>query len=218
MLGVQRSLVAGSAVGDLWSRRRVDENAPEKPLLTVSVVQSFGIVWLNGQYWQRVSTSESPRYGEIAKLHSVCWLELNSHPLTLPGPGLYYVSFRMKLEHLNFHADWTVSQDGHELLRLQTDVQYGPLRAIVGQGWRYFTVGSIRARDTAPISVRIFGNNPGWCGGISFDELTFSDAWLPWEAAKPVWEGLYCSNSSLYKLVPDILRIILGFLAPVPVE
>ena len=140
-------------------------------------VRAFRVVWLNGEYLEKVKDRES-EFGEVIQLNTVCWLQID-HFFVGVLPGRYSLVWRMKLDGVYCgHNSRDVIEFrarpekgcGKELcsrwkendLR-RAERQHGNCK------WYLQNMGEFEVTALCKVYVEITGRVGYWCGGISWD-------------------------------------------------
>jgi hypothetical protein len=141
-------------------------------------------------YWQKKPCADS-KFGAVAHLNTVCWLELSHTLYLLPSSRdaeCFDVIFRIKLSKPDFSCEWKVVVGAEEQIhwnQKKNDQHIIELAKISeGQRYAYLNIGSIKipptnptdaARDTAsslvPVKFHMIGGNPHWMASQDWDTL-----------------------------------------------
>ena len=182
----QRNIVWKTLVKKRFGRRGISNSSSQieykrcyfKLAASKKSATAFSVEWLNGKYLEKVKDKES-EFGEVIKLHTVCWLQINEffHGVL---PGKYSLVWRMKLDRV--YANGMNSQGtiqfrarpekgcGNELCSKWTENDLRRLERQHGRGeWYVQTMGDFEVTATCKVYVEIKGRVERWCGGISWD-------------------------------------------------
>lgn len=140
--------------------------------------KEFHVVWLNGEYLEKVRDKES-EFGEVIQLHKVCWLQIDSLFFGVL-PGKYSLVWRMKLDgvFLNGRTPREVIEFrarpeegcGKEICSKWTERDLQREEKRHGQcKWYLQTMGEFEVTTTCKVYVEIKGRVDFWIGGISWD-------------------------------------------------
>ena len=142
-------------------------------------VTEFYVLWLNGDYLEKVRDRESC-YGEVIQLNSVCWLQINKF---FEGvlPGKYTLRWRMKLDGVYVNIDRgrnpaiefrakPADGCGSEICSkwVERDLKRAERRNGSGK-WFLQDMGQFQVTATCKVYVEIKGRVSNWCGGMSWD-------------------------------------------------
>lgn len=138
----------------------------------------FQVVWLNGDYLEKVKDKES-HFGEVIQLNTVCWLQIHQSFLGVL-PGKYSLIWRMKFDQVYLRG-----QNSREAIEFRARPEEGCgkelcskwtendlQRAERRQGnckWYLQNMGNFEVTTTCKVYVEIKGRISYWCGGIAWD-------------------------------------------------
>ena len=139
---------------------------------------AFQVLWLNGNYLEKVKDKES-EFGEVIQLNSVCWLQIDRFFVGVL-PGKYSLVWRMKLDSVyacGMNSQGTIEFRvrpekgcGNELSSKWTESDLRRAERQHGHGkWYIQTMGDFEVTATCKVYVEIKGRVEYWCGGISWD-------------------------------------------------
>ena len=140
--------------------------------------KAFNVVWLNGEYLEKVKDKES-EFGEVIQLNTVCWLQID-HFFVGVLPGKYSLVWRMKLDgvYLNGQNDREAIEFrarpakgcGKELCSkwMENDLRRAERRH-GNYKWYLQNMGEFEVTAICKVYVEIKGRISFWCGGISWD-------------------------------------------------
>lgn len=140
--------------------------------------KEFHVVWLNGEYLEKVRDKES-EFGEVIQLHMVCWLQIDSLFFGVL-PGKYSLVWRMKLDGAFING-----QTSREVIEFRARPEEGCGKEICSKWtkrdlrreekrhgqckWYLQTMGEFEVTATCKVYVEIKGRMYSWLGGISWD-------------------------------------------------
>jgi hypothetical protein len=139
-------------------------------------ITKFYIMHLGSRYLERIGDDESD-YGEVVRLNTVCWLQINSK---FPGvlPGKYKLLWRMKLEDVYVNGDsiefrakpedgcgTSVVSKWDENRLQQAEQRHG------SDCWFIGDMGEFTVNTLCDVEVEIWGRVDYWCGGITWDTV-----------------------------------------------
>ena len=141
--------------------------------------KAFNVVWLNGEYLEKVKDKES-EFGEVIQLNTVCWLQIDGIFFAGVLPGKYSLVWRMKLDGVYLNGDHSRHAIefrarpergcGKELCSKWTDNDLRRAERRHGNGkWYLQNMGDFEVTAICKVYVEIKGSIPHWCGGISWD-------------------------------------------------
>lgn len=150
------------------------------------------IVHLDGCYWRLASSPFESRFGTIAQLNMVCWLEITA-AFRVPVPGEYDVWWRMDMPSesaADFHCTWSASlyDENHRLLSALVEYEHAEKPAwsteVIGKGWFHICIGRIQVPSHSTptsIEIKLLGGNSTWFRDLKIDfaELRPVDANSP---------------------------------------
>lgn len=138
----------------------------------------FQVVWLNGDYLEKVKDKES-EFGEVIQLNTVCWLQINQFFLGVL-PGKYSLVWRMKLDGVYLNG-----QNSREAIEFRARPEEGCGKELCSKWtendlkraerrhgnckWYLQTMGEFEVTATCKVYVEIKGRTSYWCGGIAWD-------------------------------------------------
>jgi len=140
----------------------------------------MSIIHMGHEYWSLVQAPHESRFGTIAQLKMVCWLEATA-VFRDPLPGMYELSWRMELpseSSTDFHCQWTGTLYDDQHRPLGPSVQYVQPRKpswskdVVGKGWFQISFGRIRISDQqrpSLLEMKLFGGNDMWFRDLKLD-------------------------------------------------
>lgn len=167
--GKQPDLEAGSSLVD-FKKLYFKLAASKKP------ATAFQIVWLNGDYLEKVKDKES-EFGEVIHLNTVCWLQINQFFLGVL-PGKYSLVWRMKFDRVYVNGNGKVIEFrarpeggcGKELCSKWSEHDLRRAERHHGSHkWFLQTMGEFEVTAMCKVYVEIKGRVDNWCGGISWD-------------------------------------------------
>ena len=126
----------------------------------------FEVLWLNGDYLEKVKDGES-EFGEVIQLNTVCWLQINQF-FSGVLPGKYALKWRMKF-------DGAYVKGNGKLIEFRARPEQGcndfrrAERRHGTQKWALHTMGEFTVTALCKVYVEIKGRVEFWCGGISWD-------------------------------------------------
>lgn len=134
------------------------------------------------RHWSLAPSEGESQYAMIAKLSSVCWLEITAH-FNHVIPGSYDVIWRVEMpteSSANFHCEWTaipyiedkpVENVPQVRFSQKQDAEWS--QALVEKGWCEITIGRLVIPDGLAVlprvSVKMFGGNSYWFHDLKVD-------------------------------------------------
>ena len=138
---------------------------------------AFQVVWLNGDYLEKVKDKES-EFGEVIQLNTVCWLQINEFFLGVL-PGKYSLVWRMKLDRVYVNGNCKEEIEfrarpeegcGKELCSKWTESDLRRAERRHGScKWYLQAMGDFEVTVTCKVYIEIKGRTSFWCGGIAWD-------------------------------------------------
>lgn len=136
---------------------------------------AFKVVWLNGDYLEKVKDKES-KFGEAIQLHTVCWLQIDQFFLGVL-PGKYSLVWRMRLDGVYVNGREAIEFRarpeegcGSELCKKWTENDLKRAERQHGScKWYLQNMGDFEVTATCKVYVEIKGRISYWCGGIAWD-------------------------------------------------
>ena len=167
-----RQVISNSRSSQIEYKRLYFSLAKSKKAAT-----AFQVVWLNGDYLEKVKDMES-EYGEVIQLNTVCWLQISEFFLGVL-PGKYSLVWRMKLDRVYVNGNSKEAIEfrakpeegcGKELCSKWTEKDLRRTERRHGNcKWYLQTMGDFEVTATCKVYVEIKGRTSFWCGGIAWD-------------------------------------------------
>eukprot|EP00123_Amoebidium_parasiticum_P021109 comp6170_c0_seq1/m.1995 comp6170_c0_seq1/g.1995 ORF comp6170_c0_seq1/g.1995 comp6170_c0_seq1/m.1995 type:complete len:281 (-) comp6170_c0_seq1:617-1459(-) len=134
--------------------------------------EELKITWNNGSYWTLLTDEESESK-KIAKLHSVCWLDVRGELLGVRS-GTYDCIWRVRLHRVTmddgtrFHVETSVSE---RCVPAEMSLNRQDFARLEGQNrsWFDLNVGQITVKGTSTVKARIENHSNVWKHGIEID-------------------------------------------------
>lgn len=136
------------------------------------------VVWLNGDYLEKVKDKES-EFGEVIQLNTVCWLQIDQFFLGVL-PGKYSLVWRMQLDRVYVNGE-----NSREAIEFRARPEEGCGKELCSKWterdlqraekrhgsckWYLQTMGEFEVTTTCRVYVEIKGRTSWWCGGMSWD-------------------------------------------------
>ena len=140
--------------------------------------KAFHVVWLNGEYLEKVKDKES-EFGEVIQLNTVCWLQID-HFFVGVLPGKYSLVWRMKLDGVYVNGE-----NSREAIEFRARPEEGCGKELCSKWtendltraerrhgnckWYLQNMGDVEVTAICKVYVEIKGRVSYWCGGISWD-------------------------------------------------
>ena len=137
---------------------------------------AFEVLWLNGDYLEKVRDRES-EFGEVIQLNTVCWLQIDQF-FSGVLPGKYALKWRMKFDGAYVNGNGKLIEFrarpeqgcGNELCSKWSENDFRRAERRHGtQKWVLHTMGEFTVTALCKVYVEIKGRVEFWCGGISWD-------------------------------------------------
>ena len=153
----------------------------------------------NPAYWIRRFSTDESAYGRVAKLISVCWLQVDCRMFGVPF-GNYVVYVRMKCNGNNFCGNWRVGMGSRSIRQFGPDQVQNVQEAVMFihsndsdlpvEGWTYVGIGTIQLHRACDLEVQFLGGNPSWTCSILFDHVGLIPIGIGWEVRRLCWLGM----------------------------
>lgn len=146
-----------------------------KPATDFCVCHLFNRPGHGGEYYLEKVRDPESICGEVVKLNTVCWLQINADYKGVI-PGKYKLIWRMRLDdaylscnHVEFRAR-PEEYCGSEVCKIWKDEDFKEAERKFGSGkWFEADMGEFLVTSLCNVYVEIKGRIDWWCGGISWD-------------------------------------------------
>ena len=139
---------------------------------------AFNVVWLNGDYLEKVKDGESET-GEVIQLNTVCWLQIDQFFIGVL-PGRYSLVWRLKLDRVYVNGE-----NSREAIEFRAVPEKGCGKELCSKWtendlrraerrhgnckWFLQNMGEFKVTAICKVYVEVKGRTSYWCGGISWD-------------------------------------------------
>ena len=156
----------------------------------------------NPDYWQRRHITAESEFGCVARLKTVCWLELSFEMRVPIGRYLAYV--RMRSEGRKFSGNWRVGTGFRAIRQFEQDETANEHETVtfipfednslpVGQ-WVYVIIGVLQTSLNEPVRFHFLGGNPHWTCSIQFDHGGLIPIRVGWDTKRLLLLGMLGTN------------------------
>ena len=157
----------------------------------------------NPSYWSRREASQESEFGRVARLQTVCWLELSCVTGEVPA-GMYLAYARIHSQGREFSGNWFAGMESRGLRQFEPDEAHHGSEAITFipnrdstlpvNRWIYVVIGIIRITSLSRVHFNFFGGNPYWTNSILFDHAGLIPLRIGWDLKRLLLLGM--KNSS----------------------
>ena len=158
----------------------------------------------NPAYWIRRHLTSDSEFGVVARLQTVCWLELSFDIRGVP-PGRYLAYVRMKSEGRNFSGNWRVGMGSRSIRQFEHDEAVNDHETVtfipksdnslpVGQ-WVYVIIGMLQISFGVYVRFHFLGGSPFWTCSIQFDHGGLLPIQVGWNTKRLLLLGMLGSRN-----------------------
>ena len=171
----------------------------------------------NPAYWIRRFSTDESSYGRVAKLISVCWIQVHCSVLGVPS-GKYIVYIRMKSNGKNFCGNWRVGTGSRSIRQFGPDRAQNAQEAVMfmrsndrdlpEKEWTHVVVGTIQLHQPSDLEVLFLGGNPSWTCSILFDHVGLIPIGAGWDVRRLFLLGMGRGMDRRRKLYRQLLLLL----------
>ena len=175
----------------------------------------------------------------MARLHTVCWLELSFEMREVPA-GRYLAYVRMNSDRRQFSGNWRVGVGSREISQFEPDAAINDNEAVtfiserddslpIGR-WVYVIIGVLQISTGDSVQFHFLGGNPYWTCPIQFDHGGLIPIKVGWETKRLLLLGMLHSrgnrarigNRAAWYSIKSLLAAVFGVnetsSAPCPIQ